>query len=86
MISIPQQKHIGYQIGLENKSIFLLHPRSTDNHLKGSQMKKVFQVNEIKKQAIVDSLISDKKINNFKPKLIQRNRERHYIFINEKNH
>lgn len=81
MISIPQQKYIGYQIGLENKSIFLLHPRSTDHHLKGSQMKKGFQINEIKKQASVDSLISDKKINNLKPKLIKRNREGHYIYI-----
>jgi hypothetical protein len=46
-------------------------------------MKKLFQTNEPRKQAGVVILISEKV--DFKPKLIRKCRERHYILIKGKN-
>lgn len=55
---------------------------NNEHHLRGTGWKKVFQGNRPKKQAGAAILIFDK--TDFKPELIGRDREGHYIHIRGK--
>ena len=70
-------------------STFLLHSRKKNQHkdshyLRVKVWKKILQVNELKKQASIAILLSNKM--DFKPKLIRRDREGYLILIKRKIH